>query len=202
MPKIDFNKNLNTYKDYRSKYNINRLKILTLIGNTVSYIYINQNKKFSSKDIDNLAVMTYGKTDKNLRKVIYTMLNNEIVKGKINDKLIDLLTSKGITPNNKIVSLLDKGEELVKSTNDALSLIRFYKEIDEENKIKLKETRTYDNFEKYKNDIPSTITQEKIGEININDIPINTNLTQENSNRNEGGMGETYTRTDDEERQE
>lgn len=185
MNKISFASKVDKYKEKRIKQ-LNKRE-LKIIAETVKIIILKNSKRLTQNDYNNICLAVYGKTDSSKYIGIYRMVNDIVVKDKINDSLVQYYLSKGINVRDKIIELSDKSEELIKSTSDALSLLKYYKELDDNNGVRIKETRTYDSFDTFKSNTPTEIKQEVIGNIN----------TDGNSNRNDipighkdGGMGE------------
>ena len=116
------------------------------------------------------------------------MLNDEIVKKEIDNGLIQYFLNKGINPLDKVVSLVIKAEDNIKSTNDALSTAKFYKELYEVKGVTSKETRIYDSYDSYKENKPTEIKQSI--ETNINPLSFNGELGGK-SNENDTRTGAT-----------
>ena len=188
MPKINFSKNINTYKQHRKVYKRINLRQVKLVSEVIRLIVYKNTKHININDIKNLAVRVYSNNDNKYIKRIYSMLNDEIVKKEIDNGLVQYYLDKGINPLDKIVELTVKAEENIKSTNDALSTARFYKEIYDGNTSRIKETRTYDSFDNFKSNTPAEIKQEVTGSISI--IDGNSNRNDTPMEHKDGGMGE------------
>jgi hypothetical protein len=123
-----------------------------LIANTVKVMLQNESQVLTKEDYKNICLFTYGKCTKSDSVRIYKTLSSDVAKTDINSELQRILTDRGIKPLEKTVSLLQKGEELIKTTSDCISVAKMYKEISEidQKQTTATETRTYTDFSKFK----------------------------------------------------
>ena len=159
MKKIDFAKKLQGLKDVRETKERKGLRYKKLIAETVKEILKTNNPKLTNNSISQIALLVYKKNDRISTSRVKSMLGQEVVKKDINSELQRILTDKGIEPLLKSVDLLQKGEEVAKSTSDYVSLSRMYKDFAVIDQPKAHETREFESFAALKDNKPSKITQ-------------------------------------------
>ena len=159
LKKIDFAKKLQGLKDVRETKERKGLRYKKLIAETVKEILKTNNPKLTNNSISQIALLVYKKNDRISTSRVKSMLGQEVVKKDINSELQRILTDKGIEPLLKSVDLLQKGEEVAKSTSDYVSLSRMYKDFAVIDQPKAHETREFESFAALKDNKPSKITQ-------------------------------------------
>lgn len=188
MNKIDFTAKIEKVKKKRLQHLKN--KEIKIIAETVRVMIAKDSKLLTANDYNSICSAVYKKLSLSNRVNVYKMVNNLEVKEKINDSLIQYYLTQGIDVNKKLIELTNKSETLIKSTNDALNVAKFYKElIDDEKNIKgrIVEKHTFNSFDSYKLNKPDKVEQE---------------ILVEKSNEMNGGTGATDRGSDVSERPE
>ena len=176
MNKINFTAKIEKVKKKRLQHLKN--KEIKIIAETVRVMIAKDSKLLTAEDYNSICSSVYRKLNLSNRRNVYSMVNNVEVKEKINDSLIQYYINKGINVKDKLVELTNKSETLIKSTNDALNVAKFYKELIDEDKnkqTKIVEKHTYNSFDSYKLNKPDKVEQE---------------ISVEKSNEMNGGTGQ------------
>jgi len=149
--KIDFTIRVKKSKD-RINISLNN-RLDKIITETVKVIIKKGHKRLTAEDYKEICKCVYNKLDSKSYMGIYKVVNNEVVKDKISDSLIQYYLTQGVDVNKKLIELTNKSETLIKSTNDALNVAKFYKELIDEDRnkqTKITEKHTFNSFDSYK----------------------------------------------------
>ena len=154
MSKIDFQKKLEKYQNRREKHERQELRTIRLIAVTVQKIIQNDSKRLNSKDLEDICLKVYNKIDNIKRVRVYNMINSPAIKDKINDKLLDYYIKNGIEPIKESFECVKEAKVVAKTTSDYMMLANHYQKIAERlPAAKATETREYENFSDFKNNI-------------------------------------------------
>lgn len=88
-------------------------------------------KVLTVADYDKISLEVYRNKSVSNRMRIYKLMQDPVIRDKINQNLLDYYNAKNINLNEKVESLINKAETLAKSTNDCINLANFYKEVTE-----------------------------------------------------------------------